>query len=408
MSAPARPMAGIPPRFWWWLTGTGLSMLGVNLLGFAMAWVAAGDGGTLAGLVLTAINLPRTLLLLVGGALADRVGAWRVMIAGDGAMVLVTATFAVVLWQWGPRPGLLVAAALLIGTVDAFYLPASGSMPRRLLPAEQLTRGMSARQVVAQLGSVLGAPLGGVVVTALSLSAAAALNSVTFAVMFGLLLAIRPRSEPATAGASAGPGTAASAVAGLRLAVADRVLRPALLLLVGTAALLLPAMSLLLPVLARQQGWEATGAGLAAGVGAGAAAAGAILVMVHGGYRRPAVAAGAGLLLGAAGLVLLATARGGVLAVVAAGAVGLGTALFSTHLGPLVLGQTPPDHLARVQAVVGLAQSVPLLVANAALGALAEAVGAAAVLVGCAASLLALTAWAMLATPLRTVEQPGG
>ncbi|MEE6289057.1 MFS transporter [Georgenia sp. MJ173] len=436
-SATARPTtAGIPARFWWWLTGAGLSMFGVQLLGFAMAWVAAGQSATLAGLVLVSVNLPRTLLLLVGGAVADRRGAWRVMIYGDGAMVLVTGGFALATWAWGPRPALLVGAALLIGTVDAFYLPAAGSMPRQLLAPEQLTRDMSARQVTAQLGGVLGAPLGGVVVTALGLATAAALNSATFAVMLVLLLVIRPRTgddveRPSPAGrvpadgpvpaagrapaagcvpadgrATAGSGVVAAAVDGLRLAVGDRLLRAALVLLAGTAALLLPVVPLLLPVLARQHGWDATGTGVVAGTAGGTVAAVAVLVMVRGGFRLPGVAACAGLMVSAAGTALLAVgAAGGPVAVLAAVLVGAGTGLFSTNLGPLVLGSTPPAYLARLQSVVTLAQSLPLVIANGALGAAADAVGAAAALLGCAVGLVVIAGWALLATPLRSVSR---
>ena len=52
-----------------------------------MTWAAASLGGVLAGLVLTAINLPRVLLLLVGGAVADRAGPFRVLLIGDGVML---------------------------------------------------------------------------------------------------------------------------------------------------------------------------------------------------------------------------------------------------------------------------------------------------------------------------------
>jgi hypothetical protein len=46
----------IPGTYWTWLGGVTLSLLGTQVLGFAMAWVAAGRGGLLAGLVLTMIN----------------------------------------------------------------------------------------------------------------------------------------------------------------------------------------------------------------------------------------------------------------------------------------------------------------------------------------------------------------
>lgn len=64
----------IPARYWAWLCGATFSTLGTQILGFAMAWVAAGYGGGFAGLILTTINLPRTVLLLLGGVVSDRFG----------------------------------------------------------------------------------------------------------------------------------------------------------------------------------------------------------------------------------------------------------------------------------------------------------------------------------------------
>ena len=83
VEADAPGSASLSTRFWLWLAGAGLSLLGTQVLAFGMAWAAASLSGTLAGLVLTAIVLPRVLLLLVGGAVADRAGPFRVLLVGD-------------------------------------------------------------------------------------------------------------------------------------------------------------------------------------------------------------------------------------------------------------------------------------------------------------------------------------
>ncbi|WP_428965237.1 hypothetical protein [Micromonospora fluostatini] len=89
------PDGVVPGGYWAWLGGTGLALTGTQVLAFASAWVAAGEGGLLAGLVLTATNLPRVLLVLVGGAVADRVGPGRVLVGTAVAMVVVTGALAV-------------------------------------------------------------------------------------------------------------------------------------------------------------------------------------------------------------------------------------------------------------------------------------------------------------------------
>lgn len=128
MSAVAETEAiasGMGPATWWklprtygvWLGGSLVSQLGDAALYFALGWSASAVGGSAAGLVLSAIVLPRTVLLLVGGVVRDRAGARRVMIAGDAVMLVVAATLGVVAYRWGTPLPLLVVAGLVIGTV---------------------------------------------------------------------------------------------------------------------------------------------------------------------------------------------------------------------------------------------------------------------------------------------------
>ncbi|MEK8227311.1 hypothetical protein NKG05_16295 [Oerskovia sp. M15] len=70
------------PPYLAWLSGVTVSRLGDAVLAFALGWAAAGRGGTTAALVLTLNGLPRLVLMVVGGAVADRLGARRILIAG--------------------------------------------------------------------------------------------------------------------------------------------------------------------------------------------------------------------------------------------------------------------------------------------------------------------------------------
>ncbi len=406
-----REMAiSIPARYWIWLSGATFASLGTQILAFSMAWVAAGYGGAFAGLVLTATNLPRALLLLVGGTVVDRYGAWRVMLSGDTAMTMVTGVFAGMLLICGPSPWLLVAVALLMGVVDSYYMPAAGSMPRRLVPQDKLAKAMAARQISSQLASVIGGPIGAVVVASFGITAAAIADSATFAAMFVLLMIIRPRgADPSTVTKSEPPTRQSflhEAFDGLRLSMRDPLLRPGLFMLIGCAAFLLPVLSLVLPVLARQAGWEPTQVGLVYGISALGTAIVAAGVLITGGFSRPGLAGCGGLALAAAGVLGLALVHDLPLTLVSGAVVGIGTGLFSTHIGPLVLGRTPETHIGRIQSIVAMAQVVPLLVTNLMLGSLAQFAGAKASLVLCSVVLFVIAAVALRSAQLRTSLHP--
>ncbi|WP_037899088.1 MFS transporter [Streptomyces sp. NRRL S-350] len=406
------PPAALPGPYLLWLAGAQAGLLGDAALYFALGWAASAHGGGAAGLVLTAITVPRTVLLLPGGAAADRFGARRVMVAADAVMLAATAALACVAGgadgAGGPgAPGtplwLLVVSAAVIGTVDAFLLPAAGSMPARLVPADRLPRALALRQAGGQSAVLIGAPLGGLLVAVGGLSGAAAADAVSFGVVLLVLLRVRPTPETPPAVPGAVPGAASAgllreAASGVRLAMGDPLLRAALLLTGAAAGALLPVVSLLGPLLARAHGWTAGTAGLVTGGQAAGVLAVAALVAWRGGLPRAGAGAAAGLCTASAGIALLAPAAGPVPAVVGSTVAGVGSGLFACHLGPLVLTGAPPSHLSRVQSLLTLVQSLALVLSNVLLGLLADRAGAALPTLLCALA-TAAAGLAALATP---------
>ncbi|MFG2062237.1 MFS transporter [Micromonospora sp. NPDC048871] len=406
----------VPGAYWAWLGGTTLSLVGVQAMAFAMAWVAAGEGGGFAALVLTAVNLPRALLLLVGGAVADRLGAWTVMVVSDAAMVVVTVALAAAVWSaanpWLP----LLLAALAIGVVDAFYLPSTGSMPRRLVAPAGLARAMSARHLAGQLAMFVGPAAGSLLLAALGLAAVALANAAGFALMLLVLmvlraaLTVRPGESP---GQPAGqlPGRPVAqplwraAVDGLLLAAAHAVLRPALLLVGVAAGFLLPVSGLLVPLLGRERMWSSSATGAVVAALALGTATVAILVLVRGALPDPGRVSGAALLVAAGGVVTLAAAGSLPTSVAAGMVIGVGSGGFATHVGPLILAVAPDTHVSRVQSVLVLVQSLPLLLTLNVLGSLAEVVPVAALLYGCAGVLAVAAVTALTSPSLRRADR---
>ncbi|MFI8460429.1 MFS transporter [Kitasatospora sp. NPDC085464] len=367
----------LPRPYLLWLAGTQAGLLGDAALYFALGWATSAHGGGATGLVLTAITVPRTALVLLGGAVADRVGARRVMLAADAVMLVATAALALVAGSRGTPLWLLVAAAAVIGTVDAFHLPASGSMPNRLVPADRLPRALALRQAGGQGAALLGAPLGGLLVAVGGLPGAAVADAASFGVVLLVLLRLRPgAAAPSAAPSDAPAGLLREAASGVRLALRDPLLRAALLLTGAAAGALLPVMSLLAPLLARAHGWTAGTAGLVTGGQAAGVLAVAGLIAWRGGLPRAGVGAAAGLCTASVGVTLLALAAGPAAAVAGSAVTGVGSGLFACHLGPLVAAGAPDSHLSRVQALLTLVQSGALVLANALLGVLADTAGA--------------------------------
>jgi hypothetical protein len=91
-----------------------------------------------------------------------------------------------------------------------------------------------------------------------------------------------------------------------------------------------------------------------------------------------------GLLVAGLAVGSLALSGSGPVAAAATFVLGLGTGAFTTHVGPLLLRASPAGYLSRVQAVLLVVQTAPLLVTLNVFGWLADRTGANPVVAGCA------------------------
>ncbi|MFE7358333.1 MFS transporter [Streptomyces sp. NPDC057543] len=379
--------AKLPKDYLIWLSGALTSQLGDAAMFFALGWAATAHGGGAAGLVLTAVTLPRTLLLLVGGAVADRFSARRILIVGDSAMLVMAVLVAVATFSMGSPLWLLLAAGVVIGTIDAFYLPVSGSMPRRLVGTVGLDRAVGLNQSGTQLISLVGGSLGGALVTLGGLGAAALFDGLTFVFAVVVVLLIRLRFDVGQSPEQT--NILREAVQGVSFSLRHPVLRPALLLTGVVAGFAIPVTSLLVPLIARENAWGAQAAGFVLGGQALGALGIALMVARWGALRRPGRAAALSVVPMALGVASLAAAHQAFLAVAAAVLFGIGLGVFVTHLGPLMLGASPETHLSRVQAVITLVQSLALVLTMNLLGQLADIRSAFTAAMVCAAVLAA-------------------
>ena len=355
-----------------WLLGLALSLLGDQVYFVALAWVAARSASPEdVGWILGAGSVPRLLLLLLGGAAADRFGPRRTALISDalraGVMVLVAA----VLVAGSPSVPLLVTLAMVFGVVDALYLPAVGAMPRRLVTDDQLARLQGMKAVVERLGIVLGAPLAGWLVAGYGLAAAFGANAVLFSLSVAALLVtrLRPSDDQPSAASDPSPerpdtrtGLLADVVTGLRFVRASRHLQVLLVVVAVVEVGFSGPVNVGLPLLALDRGWGASGVGLVlGGFGAGAALT-SLGVAVLGYVPRAGAVAGAGALLLGGMVAAIGISPTLPWAVAASAVLGAASGICGTLLSSLVLHAAGPHQAGRVMALVSVAAmgSIPL------------------------------------------------
>lgn len=158
-------------RFGWFFTGRTVDLAGSSMTTVALALAVLQASGSAAdlGVVLAANMIPTLVLLLVGGAVADRVRRRTVLIVTNLSTAAVMAVMAVVLIT--DRYDLVVIAglALVSGAVGAFSQPALRGIVPELVSRQDLQRAnallASSQNTVRILGpmvaSVLVATVGG-------------------------------------------------------------------------------------------------------------------------------------------------------------------------------------------------------------------------------------------------------
>jgi len=405
--AQARSAPGIapgPPRLLTralttWLAAATLAMLADGLLYFALGWQASRFGGRAAALVLTLVTLPRMLLLLTGGTTADRWGLRRTVLCSDAALCVLLVVLLLTLHGAGSSLPLLALLAGTLGVVSAFRLPAAGAFPRLLADGPQLARAMALSGTVLTTARLTGTALGGVAVALLALQGVVLIAVVGYLAVLLLVWSVRvPEASP--------PEKAGRPQRTLALARRTPGVLPLLLSVGLLAGSVLPVLSLLLPLAARERNWTAGQTGLIEAAWLVGTLAVSLLVTTLGTWpsaRGPLVAGSA---ITAAGTAMIAWASRPVIAVGGAVVLGIGTAIFTSHAMPLLVHRTPSDRLARFQALLGLAQAAAILAATNGLGLLASHVGPTAS-IAAASGACALAGAVVLATPsLRAAALP--
>jgi predicted MFS family arabinose efflux permease len=158
------------------------------------------------GLVLLAYGVPRTMCVVAGGALADRLRPRRLMLLADVARAVIIGALALVIGFFAPPLWQVAALSAGYGAFSGVFLPPSTSIIPDLLPDESLQAGNSLSSASTQFAALIGPALGGLIVGFFAPWIALLADAGTFLFSALSLAAMRqsPRPTMATAPASQG------------------------------------------------------------------------------------------------------------------------------------------------------------------------------------------------------------
>ncbi|MEW6225805.1 MAG: MFS transporter [Chloroflexota bacterium] len=188
-----------------------VSVLGDQFHFVALSWlvISLTGSGLALGTVLIAVGVPRAILLVPMGVIADRRSPRTLMLAAHLARGAIVAVIAVlVATDRASIPALAVLGALF-GAVDAAYLPAQQAFLPRAVGPDRLPPANALLQGTLQLASIAGPPVAGFAIAIVGTGTAFAVDAASFAIA-GALVALITGGAVAVASTAARPGTTAT------------------------------------------------------------------------------------------------------------------------------------------------------------------------------------------------------
>ncbi|WP_419999088.1 MFS transporter [Streptomyces boninensis] len=393
-----------------WLGAYTAALIGDGVYFVALGWSARSIAGPAeVGLVVAIGALPRALLMLVGGVVADRFGPRRVVLGSDALRCLCVLAVAGCVAVAGPAMWMLIVAAVVFGVADAVFVPAVGALPPRITGADQLARVTGMRSLSMRMGQIAGPPAGGLAMGLGGPAAAFAAAGLLFAVSLPLLLAMRLRPLPPHEESRPVPGTARQDLLdGLRYIRRHPLVRPLVLACATFELGLGGTIGVGMVLLNDERGWGPSGYGwIVSAFGAGAAASAALLA-IAGRLPRAGLLLACSLGTGCAGAVVIALVPSLPYAVLTAVGMGLSAGIFGSLDNALIQAATAPAYLGRVTSVVMLAVVGLAPLGYPAMGAAIGAWGVAPTFTGCAAFAALGVAIALGSRAVRGAELPRG
>jgi MFS family permease len=357
-----------------WVATT-VSLFGDFFNYIAMAWLVLQlTGSSLAlGTVLVVQALPRAVLMVVGGALADRLSPRLTMLGSMGLRAVVVAPLAVLVLTGRVQMWEVYSVAVVFGIVDAFFMPARGSILPNVVADHELEPGNAVLNVTGQSSVILGPVLGGLIVAVLGIGWAFAGDAACFVIGFLFVLWLPTAARSAAGKKHPDGGLGGQIAAGIRYAWAEMGIRVTLIVIAVVDFAANGALGVGLPTVVHGRfaaGAEGLGILLGAwGVGATAGALGAGFFPPPKRFGWLIVFICAWLGVGFVGVGLVPSL---VPAALLMAFTGVGTGVTNTYAVSWLQRRTDPAMQGRVMSLVMLASMGLTPIAYAASGVIAE------------------------------------
>ena len=222
-----------------WASET-VSVLGDQFHYVALSWlvIRLTGSGLALGTVLIAVGVPRAILIVPFGVLADRLPARTIMVAAHVARGVIVGAIAALAITGTASIHALAILGALFGAADAAYLPAQQAFLPRTVAADRLPSANALLQGTLQVASIAGPPVAGLVIVLAGTGAAFTVDAVSFFVAAIVILLMARPDIPGAVSTSAGQAAdqpqAASfgeeLRAGVRYVAADPAIRTLMLI----------------------------------------------------------------------------------------------------------------------------------------------------------------------------------
>jgi MFS family permease len=223
-ASPPRHALSLPHFRNLWLGAT-ISLLGDQfyLVALPLLVLRLTRSSLVLGTILMAAAIPRTVLMLVGGAVTDSGSPRRVMITTAAIRTVLVGTVAVLVWLNVVALWQLYVLTVAFGIADAFSFPAGAAFIPALVPQQQLQSANSVFQSSTVITQMAGPAPAGLIIKRWGLASALFFDALSFLGVIVALVKIPepPKAAEPVAGAPARPSMLRSIGAGLQAVRSD-------------------------------------------------------------------------------------------------------------------------------------------------------------------------------------------